>query len=96
MSSDSGHEHDSDGQRDFKLEDLSEECKALYVLLSRKLDAVIDEVRTRDEKLKKNELENSTLKKKVHELEGRLDVIETQNRSSNLVLSGKTSFCCCQ
>ena len=76
--------------QDIDPSDLSEECRALYVLLSRKIDSVLEEVKARDARLEKCELDNAALKKKVHELEGRLDDVENSNRGKNLILSGKT------
>ena len=83
-------ESSSQDVRDVNLEDLSEECRALYVLLSRKLDAVIDEVRAKDTRLEKCERENEILRKKLNELEGRMDDMEIQGRSKNIIISGKT------
>ena len=77
-------------ESDINPDDLSEECRSLYVLLSRKLDSVIEEVRVRDARLERCEQDNAGLKKKVNELEGRLDEVETRNRASNLIISGKT------
>ena len=62
----------------------------LYVLLSRKLDAVVEEVRSRDVRLEQCEEENKMLKKKLNELEGRFDDLETKNRCKNLIISGRT------
>ena len=45
-------------------------------------------MRLKDDKLERCELDNASLRRKVHELEGRLDEVETHKRSSNLVISG--------
>ena len=69
---------------------MSEECRTLYLLLSRKLDAVIEELRSKDVRLDKVEKENRDLRDKLNELESRMDDVDCQNRGKNLILSGKT------
>ena len=87
--SERGHNSVSVDQQDVDLDSLSGECRALYLLLSRKLDAVMEEVRAKDVRLERCEEENKILKKKITDLESRFDDIENRNRSNNLILSGK-------
>ena len=85
-----GQDSGSLDQQDVNLDSLSEDCRALYLLLSHKIDTVIEEVRIRDVRLEKCEEENKILKRKLTDLESRLDDVENQNRDKNLIISGGT------
>ena len=67
---------------------LSEDCRNLYLLLSRKFDDLVGELRNKDAKLEEIESENRVLREKLNHLESRVDDIDNQNRCRNLVLSG--------
>ena len=84
---------DSGQERDINPDDPSDESRTLYILLSRKLDSVVEEMRDRDARLKRCELDNAAIRRKVYELEGYLDKVETHNRNSNLIISGRTLSC---
>ena len=67
---------------------LSEEGKLIFSLLLDRLDAIVAELRARDDRLNLVETENANLKTRIVQLEERLDDAESYNRSTNLVLSG--------
>lgn len=83
-SSGSTSEHSSTQEEGF-----SNDGKIMYNLLSDKLDAIIAELKQRDVKIENLERENEKLRIKLQKTESRLDTLETNERCSNIVLSGK-------
>ena len=85
-------EHPAGGTADERIstqdEGFSNDGKIMYNLLSDKLDAIIAEIKQRDVKIESLERENEKLK--LQKTESRLDILETNERCSNIVLSGKT------
>ena len=67
---------------------LSEEGRVIFSMLMEKLDAIVDELKTKNERLDKVEQENVTLRTKISKMEERIDLLENRDRCNNLVLSG--------
>ena len=80
---------DISGHRDVDLDSLSEDCRAIFVLLSRKLDTIFREMEVKNDRLQKCEEENVSLRERVASLESQVEDIESRNRCKNLILSGK-------
>ena len=74
--------------RDVDLDSLSEDCRAIFVLLSRKLDGIVSELDIKNARLSKCEEENRDLRGRVEEMESRLDDVESQGRCKNVIISG--------
>ena len=68
---------------------LSEEGRVIFAMLMKKLDTIVDELRIKSNRLDLAEQENAALRAKVLKLEDRVDNLETRDRCSNLILSGK-------
>ena len=70
------------------LDIMSEDCRNLYKLLSLKLDAIVENMKIKSERLEKCEGENRVLREKVAKLESKLDDVKSQHRNKNLIISG--------
>ena len=75
--------------KEVNLANLSEDSRALYVLLSEKIDYIVQELVAKTARLEKCEEENKVLREKLVKLEAHVDDVETQYRNKNLVISGK-------
>ena len=71
------------------LDSLSGDCRAVFILLERKVDTIVNELEIKNARLEKCEEDNRSLKEKVANLESQLEDIEAQNRDKNVILSGK-------
>ena len=68
---------------------LSEEGRIIFAMLMKKLDTIVDELKIKTERLELAEQENTALRSRLSKLEDRVEFLETKERGSNLILSGK-------
>ena len=70
-------------------EELSKEGRIILSILSKKLDAISDRLDRRDELIASLTQENDSLKRRVSDMEDRLQHLESHSRRENHILSGR-------
>lgn len=71
-----------------EIDQLSEESRALYMLINTKLDEVVETINRKEERISHLEQECGSLKKVVSELGERLDELEAGERNDSVIISG--------